>query len=251
MDLLAINNPPDLIAAKTAAIHDVVLKESTCIQRPNIERIDVEDVALLFDFYDKRFFGGWLAQAVKDKTGMPLAFRLSPTMTRAGGKTILYRGRKSGNIHFEIAIASRMLLMTFRDVQREIIVCGLTCTDRLQALQRILEHEIIHLAEWLLWDESSCSGNWFKTLARRIFGHTDTKHALVTPREYAAVQHGVQVGSLVEFHVDGRRLVGKVNRISHRATVLVEDAVGRDYSDGKRYAKFYVPVEGLRPQVSV
>jgi hypothetical protein len=33
-----------------------------------------------------------------------------------------------------------------------------------------------------------------------------------------------------------------VNRVTKRATVLVEDARGVRYSDGRRYAKFYVPV---------
>jgi len=36
-----------------------------------------------------------------------------------------------------------------------------------------------------------------------------------------------------------------VNRITKRATVLVEDERGMRYSDGKRYAKFYVPVASL------
>jgi len=36
-----------------------------------------------------------------------------------------------------------------------------------------------------------------------------------------------------------------VNRVSKRATVLVEDHQGRRYTDGKHYSKFYVPVQML------
>jgi hypothetical protein len=138
-----------------------------------------------------------------------------------------------------------MLFLTFRGIERPVVVSGLICTDRLQALQRIFEHELLHLAEFLLWDESSCSGIRFRRLARNIFGHLSTKHALVTPGEQAFVQHGVRVGSMVAFVFGGRRLVGRVNRIRHRATVLVEDAGGTDYTDGRKYLKFYVPVPRL------
>ena len=165
-------------------------------------------------------------------------------MTRAGGKTTLYRRRIPGGqvqAHYEIAVASRMLFMTFKDVQRPVVVCGLTCTNRLEALQRILEHEIIHLAELVTYGKSGCGGRRFKELAAGIFGHAGTKHALVTPMEHAAAQHGIRVGSLVCFDFEGRRLVGRVNRAHSRATVLVEDAKGLPYSDGKKYQKFYVP----------
>jgi hypothetical protein len=49
----------------------------------------------------------------------------------------------------------------------------------------------------------------------------------------------------VRFRLDGRHYTGRVNRITKRATVLVEDRSGERYSDGKRYAKFYVPLEML------
>jgi len=49
----------------------------------------------------------------------------------------------------------------------------------------------------------------------------------------------------VRFRFDGVERTGVVNRISKRATVLVEDGNGVPYSNGKRYAKFYVPVQIL------
>ena len=42
--------------------------------------------------------------------------------------------------------------------------------------------------------------------------------------------------------MEGSRYVGVVNRVTKRATVLVEDSRGVRYSDGRCYAKFYVPV---------
>jgi hypothetical protein len=51
---------------------------------------------------------------------------------------------------------------------------------------------------------------------------------------------------MVAFVSGGRRRVGRVNRIRHRATVLVEDAGGMNYTDGHKYLKFYVPIAGLK-----
>jgi hypothetical protein len=254
MDLLLLHNSLEVIDARRAAIRLALLQSSRNIRQGDFERVGVEDVASLVAMYDREFFGGWLAGALRDRTHVPLEFRLSTTMTRAGGKTSRYRRRVRGGgifTRYEIAVASRMLLMTFRDVQRDVAVGGLKCADRLDALQRILEHEILHLAEMLVWDESSCSGPRFRKLARDIFGHTQKWHLLVTAREHAAVTHGIRVGAGVEFDLDGRRWVGRVNRIHRRATVLVEDAKGRAYSDGKNYLKFYVPLDRLKPQQTV
>ena len=41
------------------------------------------------------------------------------------------------------------------------------------------------------------------------------------------------------------RLAGRVNRITKRATVLVEDIGGQPYSDGLRYKIYYVPIAHL------
>jgi diadenosine tetraphosphatase ApaH/serine/threonine PP2A family protein phosphatase len=249
MDFLGIQNSPADLAAKTAAVGAALLQKSQCLRQPNFESISEQDLADLFALYDRHFFNGELGQQVRAKTGLTLAFSLSSRMTRAGGKTIQHRQRMPDGkiqIGYEIAVASRMLFMTFAQIGRPVVVCGLVCTDRLAALERIFEHELIHLIELLTWGKSSCSQPRFKGLVRNIFGHTDTRHALVTPREHAAVQHGVRVGDLVEFDFQGRRLVGRVNRINRRATVLVEDANGLKYSDGKRYQKFYVPVAWVK-----
>jgi len=135
--------------------------------------------------------------------------------------------------------------MTFGDIDRPVIVCGVVCRDRLEALQRIMEHEIVHLVEVLLWGKSNCAMDSFKALAGRIFGHTQSAHGLVTPRERAAVELGIKVGDWVQFEFEGVRYVGRVNRIHRRATVLVPSDHGMPYSDGKIYEKFYIPLEML------
>jgi hypothetical protein len=235
-------NRPELIAARTAAIRQALLEQSHTITGPDFQRLEPGDLACLFGLYDRQFFGGWFERAL-EAANAPLTFRLSTTMTRAGGKTIGRRRQRHGPFsRFEIAIASRLLLLSFAGGHRPVAVCGLSCPDRLSALERIMEHEIIHLLELLAWGKSSCAARRFKDLASGIFGHSDTRHGLLTPDEHAVTRHQVGAGSLVKFVFQGRRLTGRINRIHHRATVLVEDAAGRRYSDGRRYQKFYVPL---------
>jgi hypothetical protein len=248
VDLLALHNSPETIATMTGQIRDAMLRDSRRVREANFQAIDTDDLARLFQLYDSRFFGGWLAKAVASTAGATLTFRLSSTMTRAGGKTIRKRRKlKNGTLgaHFEIAVATRMLFMNFREAGRPVTVCGLVCTDRLAALQRIMEHEMLHLAEFLFWGKSSCNQPRFKSMAKNIFGHEASRHDLVTSVENAAEKHAVSIGSRVTFHFDGEFLDGIVNRIHHRATVLVEAADGMKYRNGKRYRKYYVPVPML------
>lgn len=248
MDLPFLAYAPQEVASKTDAIHRAILSGSRHITRADFTAIGVEDLSRLFDQYDQHFFGGWLRQTVAARAAGPVTFRLSSTMTRAGGKTVRIRMiRPDGpRYRYEIVVASRLLFMTFGQIDRPVTVCGLPCPDRLAALQRIMEHEIIHLVEQLAWGETNCSGVRFKSLAARIFGHTASVHDLVTPAEHAARCHGIRVGDIVEFEYDGTRHVGRVNRINRRASVLVESPDGRLYSDGRRYKGFYVPLPMLR-----
>ena len=249
IEFTAVRNSTEVIAAKTSDICQSMLRESRAIFEPNFQLIGVDDLALMFQRYDQLFFENWLSNAIASTAGDQLTFRLSSTMTRAGGKTIRKRvGLRNGTLasYFEIAIATRMLFMNFRESHRPVTACGLVCTNRLEALQRIMEHEILHLAEMLCWGKSSCAAPRFKTLSANIFGHASSKHELITPLENAAVEHAVKIGDRVEFDFDGKRLNGFVNRIHHRATVLVEARDGVRYRSGKTYHKYYIPLPLLR-----
>jgi hypothetical protein len=53
------------------------------------------------------------------------------------------------------------------------------------------------------------------------------------------------VGSRVTFKFEARRFTGRVNRVTKRASVLVEDPEGIKNTDGRTYKKFYVPLAQL------
>lgn len=229
----------DRIAVETRSIYDAILAASRYLKTPNFTAFHPDDLQFLFQRYDQTFFGGHCRDLVADA----IQFRISPRMTKAGGKTSVYRRRDVPEFRsYEIAVSSTLLFQTFGTVERAIRVTGVECRDRLEALQRIFEHEMIHLVEFLLWDTSQCSENRYQAIASGLFGHTDHRHQLVTTRETACRKFGIHIGSRVRFRFEGMEHVGVVNRITRRATVLVENDHGSPYSDGKRYSTYYIPL---------
>jgi hypothetical protein len=249
--LFALLYSADDVEKRSQIIYQAMLSQSPHIGAANFTAIGTDDLTRLFAGYDREFFRGRLGEMLHEDGAHPIAFRLSRRLVRAAGQTIrlcrrVHRaGRSALKFDYEISISATLLYNTFQNVDRTVTVGGLVCRDRLEALQRIFEHELLHLAEFLGWGRSNCRAENFQALSRRIFAHEGAYHDLVTPREEAGATFGISVGDLVSFELDGLRHVGRVNRITRRATVLVEDSSGLLFSDGRRYRTFYVPVPRL------
>ncbi|MBM3999700.1 MAG: hypothetical protein FJ297_09215 [Planctomycetes bacterium] len=219
-----------------------LIRESRAIDQPNFTCVEPRDLQRAFQLYDDSVFGGRIRGTLAGRT---VEFRFSRRMTSVGGQTARYRDANQGD-WFRISLSSTLLFNSFHDVDREVVVNGLPCDNRLDAMLRIFEHELLHLVEMITWGDSSCAAPRYQGIANRFFGHLSFSHQLVTPRERAFVKFGIRPGDDVVFRFDGRELKGRVNLIRKRATVLVEDASGAPYSDGRRYQKFYVPINLLR-----
>lgn len=245
--VLALHHGPSAVEWKCRLIYEAILSGSPKIDAGNFTVIATADLQHLFQLYDQHFFGGILERSIQED-GASLRFRLSNRMTSAGGTTQRLRPRatRSPRDSYTITVSTFLLYQSFHDPARKINVGGLGCKDRLEALQRIFEHELLHLTEFLAWGASSCARENFQSLSRRIFGHAGVKHELVTPREIASSSFGIRTGDRVEFDFEGTSRSGIVNRITKRATILVEDPNGRLFSNGVKYATFYVPVSLLR-----
>lgn len=214
-----------------------------CISAGNFSKCSGQDLRSAFDFIDLVYFQGEFRSYFSG--GRKISFRFSSKMSRSGGTTRVSRGRDK----YEIALSSHLLFNCFKDDNsRDITVNGISCEDRLDAMLLVLEHEMIHTWEFMKWNDSSCSGFRFQSLARSIFGHQKFTHQMITNREIAAKQ-GIRVGSRVRFEIKGRVFKGRVNRITKRATVLVpahpSEKNARLYKDYKYYRKFYVPLKDL------
>jgi hypothetical protein len=238
----------DDVAARTKTIYEAVLARSAHVRSGDFDVIHTDDLQLLYEEYDRLFFGGMLSRRL-EALEAALTFRFSKRMTNAAGKTLvrrrLARHPLGPGLDFEIAISSTILYQSFAAGDGAFSAGGVACRDRLEALQRVFEHELVHLLELLVWSSTRCSAPRFQSIAERFFGHRAATHELVTPGARARADFGLRTGSRVTFHFEGRRIEGVVNRITRRATVLVEDAAGLPYSDGRRYRKYYVPLGHL------
>ena len=259
MNPLALQYSPEQIAILRQSVREHTLRQSPYVRQPNFIKLSDADVLLLFRLYDQLFFNSELHALVVEKTDTPLRLLVSTAMTSAGGKTTRYRRRSMiGTVttSYQIAIAGRLLFNSFTSrtsIGRPVHVSGHACSDRLDAMMRIMEHELIHLLELLTFGSSSCSKTRFMTLAQRLFGHAHATHGLVTTREHAATVHQLHTGQQVQFSHHGKLYHGFINRIAVRATVLVADARGQRYTNGQSYLKFYLPLSRLKalPQPAI
>jgi len=225
------------------AITEQILTSSPQLQSADFTKLNPDDLQLIYELYDDQFFGGLIQRSFDQQR---MSFRVSSRMTRAGGKTTRWGDpRRPEQLKYEIAISSTLLFQSFQDPERPVTVTGIECVNRLEGLLRVMEHELIHLAEMLVWSDSNCALHRFQGIAQRQFGHLQHTHNLLTPRELALREYNIRAGSHVAFVLDGRRYEGIVNRITRRATVLVPDASGEPFSDGRRYLRFYVPIAQL------
>ncbi len=230
------------VERRISKIRKCVLTDSRFIKTPDFESIAPTDLRQIFNLYDEHFFDGCITPALGD---IPIDFELSGRLTRSAGKTAYYRKPEQ---RFLIGVSTTLLFGCFTEQDHRSIVCsGITCNDRLDALLRVMEHELVHLIEFVLWDKSSCAQSRFHGISLRCFAHTENVHSMITPVEKARRQLGIAPGVRVNFAIDGETLTGVVNRVTKRATVLVEAPEGRPYSDGKRYLKYYVPLSLLKP----
>jgi hypothetical protein len=242
------------VEARVGSIYEAMLAQSPQIRESNFRLIGTDDLERLFGWYDREFFRGRLGEMLLEDCAHPVSFRLSRRLVSAAGQTIrrVHRvqedGKVAARVDYEITVSATLLFNTFQNVERTVTVGGRVCRDRLEALQRIFEHELLHLAEFLGWGRSNCRADNFHALSRRIFAHEGAFHDLITPREQAKAAFDIHIGDYVSFEMDGMFRGGRVKRITRRATVLVEDPRGMLYSDGKRYLTFYVPLPLLQKQ---
>lgn len=233
--------------ARCQAVYAHVLNNSSSIEKADFTTVSPADLGLLFQVTDELFFDGLVGKVCEQIAARPLSFRLSTRMTSTGGMTTMQRPALApdSRFEFEIAVATTPLFESFKDADKP-SVGGVTCNDRLQALQRIMEHEMVHLIELLLTRDSNCAAAPFKRIVRNFFGHTQSKHQLLTPSDTARSRLGVSPGDRVRFDSAGQTLDGFLQRVTKRATVLVPDSKGTRYDDGRRYSKYYVPLKLLR-----
>ena len=221
------------------------IERSANIKNPDLKGINEQDLKLLFELYDENFFHHWFA----DNFAGTLGFTFSRRMTRSAGITSCPRNidpARPESMAFQIKI-SIDFLSRYDTIKGNHLVSGIKTRSRLEALQLIFEHELVHVIEFIHFRRSNCKNERFKNIAHSLFGHTESYHHLPTNQQVARQKLGIIPGDRVSFRYEGKRLEGVLHRINKRATVMVPDRSG-DFADtkGQRYSKYYVPLSIIK-----
>lgn len=222
------------IEKKRGEIHDFLALR--CPGNANFSQIDDDFLYLLYQQYDQAFFDGFLAEYP-----VPI-LKFSTRMTRVGGKFI------PSSLRHEIRISIRLLFDNFGKDKAPSSINGIEAQDRLQGLQLIFEHELLHLYEYLKWGQTSCRQNRFRELANTIFGHRETRHELITRDEQISREKGLSPGIRVRVDFPEGPVEGIVYRVSRHCTVLIPHPKGKWVDrEGERYRKIKASGHYLTP----
>ncbi len=217
-------------------IYQEMLQNSKFIKSANFEEMAVSDLKKLFELYDKFFFQNYFT----DTLGKRISFKFNRRLKSSAGQTKFHMSKGL----FVISFSPDLFFHSFDGENRDIEIGGLKCQDRLEALMRVMEHEMIHLVEFHLTGKSRCAGKQFRTILWNMFGHVERKHKLVTLKEKTLREKDLQIGDMVEFPYKKKILKGLLYRFSNKATVMVQNSNGnlRD-KEGNRFSKFLVPID--------
>lgn len=244
MEPIDIKYTQQQIDGKRTLVSKLFMEKSSNIKTPDIKVMSAKDVELLFDLYDMVFFDFWFRDSFRGR----LEFSLSKRMTKSAGMTVCPKNIMNMNIEevvIEIKIAVDIIL-SYGVLENSTKVGGIQVASSLQALQLVMEHEIIHVLEFIAYGRSSCKGKRFKAMVHNIFGHTESTHTLPISGRIAYENLDLGIGSMVSFSFKGEKLSGMIVSVNKRAVVMVADRKGR-WQDpgGNRYSKYYVSLNEL------
>ena len=164
------------IVQKRKQIFEEFLELSENVEDGNFKTISTYDLKLLFELYDKVFFHSDFRNQYEGS----LRFSFSKRMTRSAGLTLCPQNistlqPKDVIIEFRFGIN---FFFNYDLSHKEKFVSGVKTHNALEALQLVLEHEICHVIEFILYHRSSCKGKRFKTIAAVIMHYLQIERLL-------------------------------------------------------------------------
>ncbi|SHH77389.1 hypothetical protein [Clostridium grantii] len=245
LNLLELKYSINEINDKRDLISGLIKEKSVNIKDKSIKIISSEELTILFNLYDEIFLKNWFKNNYKGK----IKFSLSKRMTKSAGITICPKNIASTsekNLVLEIKIGIDFFFH-YNMITEPKLVCGIETKNSFHALQIVFEHEICHLIEFILFYESSCKKDRFKSMAYNLFKHTSSYHQLPTHKKIAMEQLGVSIGDIVSFSYREKIQEGILYKINKKAIVMVKDKKG-SFMDksGNKYMKYYVPLNKLK-----
>jgi hypothetical protein len=219
----------------------------------NFSDLKNSDIKRLFDLYDDYFFGGSIMEKI-NSSGSTIKF----TSSSLGGST--FAGKcimtKAGmKCTFELRFPSKLFLKLFtqKGSNKLLKTNGIICRDRLECLQLVFEHELVHLIMhlWNYYDKSgdlySSHGKLFQCMTKSLFDHTDYRHELFNEFEEGTefiTKKVAFVGMDVYILVDGKNIYGKITKVNPKKAIIQTES-------GKMYKSSYVLIRKADKKVSI
>jgi hypothetical protein len=129
-----------------------------------------DDLRHLFEAYDTEWFQGKIGKYFKRKE-----YTLDFITGSGDGFGIV--GTCAGRCKYTITIPTRM----FTSATQGTVVAGLSCSDSLDCLMRVLEHEMVHLIIFTFCENEYLSEQHsplFTATTKKLFGHVNHTHQI-------------------------------------------------------------------------
>jgi hypothetical protein len=130
----------------------------------------------------------------------------STAMTRIGGH-IKRTSDKLAGAHYELSVSVPVVTKACTDGRTYELAGGLRHHSRLDVLQHIVEHELVHLLVALVGGiRERAHGLEFRTLASNLFGHTEHTHriGMAAPGDETATSAAAVVAAPFNFRIGDR-----------------------------------------------
>lgn len=220
---------PEEIEKKRKVVTNLLL-EST-FDKKNFTTLSNKQLEDMFKIYDKIFFDGQLRRKLKSE-GSSLEFQVSASKGHsvAGSCRMIPSGKVCD---FVIKISKHMFLEKFRSENETLRANGLLCTNRLECLQIVFEHELVHMIMglWKVQEQAIQLGrkkSWygghgfvFKCLVKERFGQTDIRHNLSSGDISTYLSRDeTNLGQTVSFEYQGQTIHGTITKKNPRSALV-------------------------------
>ena len=160
---------------KLNGIKNIMRRNQSNLMQKHLVEIDEDDLHSLFYLYDSVFFANRINNYMNSNNYL---FNLTAS-NRLKSYSGLFKVRIYRNTtKFSIEIAVKLINKQFKTDKSPVYVGGLECMDRIELLQRVLEHEISHLIEYIFFGETEDDSKRFNDILAKLWGHKESWHRL-------------------------------------------------------------------------
>lgn len=130
----------------------------------------------MYKLYDYYFFSNLISNSLA-KVGGSAIFKFTDRMTSTGGSCGIV-----GRCTYEMKISSDRLNKLTPENISNVHANGITPINKIEALQLIFEHELVHMILQMFSIAKEMHGPFFQKIALNLFGHTDFRHGITDSR---------------------------------------------------------------------